>query len=172
MAVNAREILGATPFFAEVLTESELDRLADNAYELTAGPGTAIIRENDIGSSMIVIIDGRVSVSLGDDEAKQTVASLGKGDFVGEMSLMTGVPRAATVTVDSQLTALEIDRSAVQPLLASNPRLFDRFAEVLEKRRSELDQLYGPGVWPFSEPRFSDLAVVIRTYFTTPPGGS
>lgn len=170
--MNAREVLGAIPFFAEVLNEPELDQLADNAYELTAGPGAAIIRENDIGSSMVVIVDGTVTVSLGDDKERRTIASLGRGEFVGEMSLMTGVPRAATVTVENPLTALEIDRSAVQPLLASNPRLFDRFAEVLEKRRSELDQLYGPGVWPFSEPRFSDLAVVIRTYFTTPPGSS
>jgi len=170
--VNAREILGAIPFFAEVLTEPELDRLADNAYELTAGPGTAIIRENDVGSSMIVIIDGAVSVSLGDEKERQTIANLGEGDFVGEMSLMTGVPRAATVTAESQLRALEIDRSAIQPLLAGNPRLFDRFAEILEKRRGELDKLYGPGVWPFSEPRFSDLAVVIRTYFSAPSGSA
>lgn len=170
--MNAREVLGAMPFFSEVLTESELDRLADNAYELTAGPGTAIIHENDVGSSMIVIIDGTVSVSLGDNKERRTIASLGKGEFVGEMSLMTGVPRAATVTADSQLTALEIDRSAIQPLLAGNPRLFDRFAEILEKRRGELDKLYGPGVWPFSEPRFSDLAIVIRTYFTAPPGST
>jgi CRP-like cAMP-binding protein len=168
VAVNAREILAAIPFFAEVLTETELDQLADNAYELTAGPGTTIIRENDVGSSMIIITDGMVSVSLGNRKGKRTVATLGKGEFVGEMSLMTGAPRTATVTVESPLTALEIDRSAIQPLLAGNPRLFDRFAEILEKRRRELDKLYGPGVWPFSEPRHSDLAVVIRTYFMAP----
>jgi CRP-like cAMP-binding protein len=117
---------------------------------------------------MIIITDGMVSVSLGNRKGKRTVATLGKGEFVGEMSLMTGAPRTATVTVESPLTALEIDRSAIQPLLAGNPRLFDRFAEILEKRRRELDKLYGPGVWPFSEPRHSDLAVVIRTYFMAP----
>ena len=166
--MNAREVLGAIPFFAEVLTEAELDQLADNAYELTAEPGTTIIRENDIGSSMIVITDGTVSVSLANEKDKRTIATLGNGEFVGEMSLMTGAPRAATVTAKSPLTALEIDRSAIQPLLAGNPRLFDRFAEVLEKRRSELDKLYGAGGWPFSEPRHNDLAIVIRTYFMEP----
>jgi CRP-like cAMP-binding protein len=169
MTVNAREVLGSIPFFAEVLTEAEFDALADNAYELTAGPGTTIIRENDVGSSMIVITDGTVAVSVADEQGPRTVATLGEGDFVGEMSLMTGAPRTATVTAETQVTALEIDRSAIQPLIAGNPDLFDRFAEILEKRRAELDKLHGPGVWPFSEPRHNDLAVVIRTYFMSSP---
>jgi CRP-like cAMP-binding protein len=167
--MDAREVLGSIPFFAEVLTEAELGTLADNAFELSAGPGTAVIRENDVGSSMIVITEGTVAVSIAEEKGPRTVATLGKGDFVGEMSLMTGAPRTATVTAETQVTALEIDRSAIQPLITGNPDLFDRFAEILEERRAELDQVHGPGVWPFSEPRHSDLAIVIRTYFMTPP---
>ncbi len=167
--MNAREVLGSIPFFSEVLTSAELDTLADNAYELNVAPGGAIIRESDVGSSMIVITDGSVSVSVSEQNGPSNVATLGKGDFVGEMSLMTGAPRAATVTAETPVTALEIDRSAVQPLLANNPGLFDRFAEVLEKRRATLDDIHGPGKWPFSKPRHDDLAIVIRTYFTSPP---
>lgn len=170
--MNAREVLGSIPFFAEVLSAGELDSLADNAYELTAGSGTTIIREGDVGSSMIVVVDGAVSVSVADENGKRDIATLGKGDFVGEMSLLTGAPRTATVTAEAPVTALEIDRAAIQPLLAGNPGLFDRFAELLEKRRAELDKAHGPGGWPFSEPRHSDLAVVIRTYFMAPPKGS
>lgn len=170
--MNAREVLGSIPFFAEVLTEAELDALADNAYELTAGPGTTVIRENDVGSSMIIITDGTVAVSVADERGPRTVATLHQGDFVGEMSLMTGSPRTATVTTESPVTALEIDRSAMQPLIAGNPDLFDRFAEILEKRRARLDELHGHGFWPFSEPRHNDLAIVIRTYFMTPPRGN
>lgn len=167
--MNAREVLESIPFFSEVLTKAELDMLADNAFELTAGPGATVIRENDVGSSMIVVTDGAVTVTVADEGGPRTIATLGKGDFVGEMSLMTGAPRTATVTAASPVTALEIDRSAIQPLIAANPSLFDRFAEILEKRRAELDQAHGPGVWPFSEPRHSDLAIVIRTYFAAPP---
>lgn len=169
MPVDAREVLGSIPFFAEVLTTDELNALADNAYELTAEPGTNLIREGDVGSSMIVITDGEVTVTVADDKGRRDIAALGKGEFVGEMSLLTGAPRAATVTAASPVTALDIDRGAIQPLLTGNPSLFDRFAEVLELRRSELDKVHGPGVWPFSEPRYSDLAVVIRTYFSIPP---
>lgn len=167
--MDAREILGSIPFFSEVLNGTELDTLADNAYELTAGPGTAIIRESDVGSSMIVIVDGSVAVSISDENGRSDIATLGKGDFVGEMSLMTGAPRAATVTAETPVVALEIDRSAIRPLLADNPALFDRFAEVLENRRAMLDEIHGPGKWPFSKPRHDDLAIVIRTYFTSPP---
>lgn len=168
--MNAREVLESVPFFSEVLTPAELDALADNAFELTAGPGTAVIRENDIGSSMIVVTDGTLTVSVADENGPRTVATLGKGDFVGEMSLMTGAPRTATVTAESPVTALEIDRSAIQPLITGNPSLFDRFAETLEKRRAELDEAHGPGGWPFSEPRHSDLAIIMRTYFAETPG--
>lgn len=167
--MNAREVLGSIPFFAEVLTPAELNVLADNAYELSAGPGTTVIREGDVGSSMLIVIDGSVTVSVADENGKRDLATLGQGDFVGEMSLLTGAPRAATVTSDAPLTALEIDRAAIQPLLADNPDLFDRFADTLEKRRAELEKIHGPGVWPFSQPRQSDLAVVMRTYFTAPP---
>ena len=167
--MDAREVLRSIPFFAEVLTSGELDMLADNAYELTAGAGATIIRENDVGSSMIVVVDGTVTVSVSDENGKRDVATVGKGDFVGEMSLLTGAPRTATVTTETPVTALEIDRAAIQPLVAGNPDLFDRFAELLEKRRANLDAVHGPGAWPFSEPRHSDLAIVIRTYFMAPP---
>ena len=170
--MDAREALRSIPFFAETLTSDELEMLADNAYELTAGSGATIIREDDVGSSMIVVVDGTVTVSVADENGKREIASLGKGEFVGEMSLLTGAPRTATVTAKTPVTAFEIDRTAIQPLVAGNPALFDRFADILEKRRAELDNVHGPGVWPFSEPRHSDLAIVIRTYFTAPPKGS
>lgn len=167
--MNAREVIESVSFFSDVLADAELDALAENAFELTAEPGTTVIRENDVGSSMIIITDGTVAVSVADENGPRTIATLGKGDFVGEMSLMTGAPRTATVTAETPITALEIDRPAIQPLITRNPGLFDRFADILEKRRAELDQAHGPDGWPFSEPRHSDLAIVIRTYFLSPP---
>lgn len=167
--MNVREFLGSVPFFAEVLTAEELDTLAANAYELTGEPGSTLMRQGDIGSSLIVLVDGTVTVSVADSGSERDLATLGAGEVVGEMSLLTGAPRTATVTARSAVTALEVDRSAMQPLLAGNPDLFDRFADVLEQRRTELDQIHGVGVWPFSEPRHDDLAIVMRTYFATPP---
>ena len=165
--MDERKFLETVPFFAEVLTSEELDILAGNAYRLTGEPGATLIRQGDVGSSMIVLMDGTVTVSVSPGD--RVLATLGTGEIVGEMSLLTGAPRTATVTADSTVAALEIDRAAMQPLLVGNPDLFDRFADVLEKRQGDLDKLYGPGVWPFSEPRYGDLAIVIRTYFATPP---
>lgn len=166
--MDAREVLQSVPFFSEVLGSDELDALAANAYELTGEPGATLIRQGDVGSSLIIVVNGTVTVTVGDTAKDRRIATLGVGEIVGEMSLLTGAPRTATVTADGAITALEIDRSAMQPLLARNPDLFDRFADVLEKRRAELDKIYGSGVWPFSEPAHSDLAIVIRTYFSTP----
>lgn len=166
--MNVRDVLKSVTFFTEVLNDEELDMLASNAYELTGETGSTLIRQGDVGSSMIILVDGSVTVSIADSPSERVIATLGAGDIVGEMSLLTGAPRTATVTADTAISAMEVDRAALQPLLARNPSLFDRFAEILERRRAELDKAYGPGVWPFSDPRHSDLAVVIRTYFTTP----
>ena len=166
--MDARQVLESVPFFSEVLSSEELAALAANAYELTGEPGASLIRQGDVGSSLLIVVNGTVTVSVVDSPKDRVIASLGVGEIVGEMSLLTGAPRTATVTADDAITALEIDRAAMQPLLARNPDLFDRFADVLERRRAELDKVYGPGGWPFSEPAHSDLAIVIRTYFSTP----
>lgn len=167
--MDARQVLQSVPFFAEVLSGGELDALAANAYELSGEAGATLIRQGDVGSSLIIVVDGTVTVTVADSPKDYAIATLGVGEIAGEMSLLTGAPRTATVTADDAVTALEIDRAAMQPLLARNPDLFDRFADILERRRAELGKIYGPGVWPFTEPAHSDLAIVIRTYFATPP---
>lgn len=169
--MEARAFLGSISFFAEVLGDGELDELAAGARSLAFDSGATIIREGDPGDSMFVIAEGTVAISFNHTEGHRHVATLRAGDTVGEMSLMSGAPRAATVTAESPVVMIEIDRSAVRPLLAANPALFDRFADMLQKRRTDLDALYGPGVWPFAAPRDDDLAVIIRTYFSDAPKG-
>ena len=56
----------------------------------------------------------------------------------------------------------------MRPLLDAEPSLSERFAEMLEKRRVELDRLYGPGLWPFLGRQGRDLASTIRSYFGLP----
>jgi CRP-like cAMP-binding protein len=167
--VETREFLGSIPFFAGVLSGAELDALAAAARQVKFDQGAAIIRERDIGDSMFAIMEGTVTVSIHDGGKDRLVATLRAGDLVGEMSLLTGAPRAATVAAKSPVVAVEIGRDALAPLLTAEPALFDRFAAMLEKRQIELDKLYGQGLWFFYGPPRANLAHIIRTYFAGLP---
>ena len=167
--METREFLGSVPFFAEVLSGAELDALAAGTRYVEFDQGSNLIRERDIGDSMYVIAQGTVAVSIHDSGKDRSVATLRAGDLVGEMSLLTGAPRAATVTAQAPVVAIEIGRSAIEPLLTAEPALFDRFAAMLEKRQIELDKLYGAGLWLFYGPPRANLATVIRTYFAGLP---
>src|SRR6185437_10391953 len=63
------------------------------------------------------------------------VAVSAAGDVVGEMSLMTGAPRTATVTALTRLRILEVDKQAIENLLKASPNLFEQFSRVLAQRQ-------------------------------------
>jgi CRP-like cAMP-binding protein len=140
--VNARDVLARVPFFAETLDDGQLDALAATARRVDYDRGSTLMREGDSDDSLIVIAEGDVNVSVAG--RPETVATLGEGDIVGEMSLLTGAPRSATVTVLRPVVAFEIGKADLEPLLIMSPSLFERFAAVVEQRREELDRIYGP----------------------------
>lgn len=167
--MDAREFLGSVPFFAEILRPAELDALASAASVIEFDRGSPLIGEGDPSDTMYVLMQGSVSVRVADKGTNRLVATLHAGEIVGEMSLLTGAPRAATVVAEEPVVAIEIDRSAIRPLFEAEPLLFDRFAVMLEQRQTELDRLYGTGLWPLYGPPRANLATVIRTYFSGLP---
>jgi CRP-like cAMP-binding protein len=166
--VNAREFLGSIPFFADVLDAGQLEVLAAGAKRTEFDHGSAIVHEHDAGSSMFAISSGTVEVSTHHAGMSSHVAVLHAGDIVGEMSLLTGARRSATVTACGPVVALEIDHSALQPILAASPALFDRFAMMLDQRRADLDRIHGDGFWNlYGLPR-DHIAPAIRRLFAGP----
>jgi CRP/FNR family transcriptional regulator, cyclic AMP receptor protein len=164
-AVNAREFLGTVPLFADVLNSGELDALATGTRRSEFDRGAVIVRQHDLGESMFAILRGTAEVSTRHSGTASHVATLRAGDIFGEMSLLTGARRSATVTAVGPLVALEIDRSALHPILAASPALYDRFAMTLDKRRSELDRIHGDGFWNlYGLPR-DQIAPAIRSFF-------
>lgn len=167
--VDARAFLKSVPFFAETLSEAQLDALATAARIVEVDSGTPLIGEGDATDTMYVLVQGSASVKITKKGEDRFVATLPAVEIVGEMSLLTGAPRAATVTADKPVVALEIDRSALRALLLAEPALFDRFAAILEKRQTQLDKLYGSGLWSLYGPPRANLATIIRTYFAALP---
>jgi CRP-like cAMP-binding protein len=139
--MEPQDILKLTPFFGAVLDQNELDRLAGSLRVADFPRGTVLMRQGDAGSSMFVIVDGKASVTVHSRSGESAVATLGPGDIFGEMSLMTGARRSATVTASRQLTALEITKAALESLLDGNYDLIRRFAEMVEQRGAELERI-------------------------------
>ncbi|WP_421725185.1 cyclic nucleotide-binding domain-containing protein [Bauldia sp.] len=136
--MDSRGILGSTPFFNRALDSVELDRLADAARPVTFGRGDALMRQRDLGEVMYVLASGTVVVCVHARGGEEVVATLKPGEVVGEMAVITGERRSATVIAKRKVTALEIGKPAIGELLVRAPTLAERFAAVVEQRFAEL----------------------------------
>jgi CRP-like cAMP-binding protein len=162
---DPRAVLAATPFFADVLSAEEIDRLAAGARIAAFAEGEALVVEDAAGSSMFVIVSGTAEVTLGSDAGPRHLADLGPGNVVGEGSLLTGATRSATVTARAPLTAVEIDKAAIEPLFDAEPKLVERFAESVQRRQAEVDRIYGAEHRNLFGLTRSDLTEAMRTFF-------
>ncbi len=138
--MEAKAAIHGAKFFNVVLDGAALDSLAAGARPVEFRSGSILMRQSDLGQSLFLIVDGKVTVSVHERDGDQKVATLSAGDIVGEMSLLTGARRSATVTASGKVQALEIDKAALAPLLAAAPKLVERFASMMEQRSGELAQ--------------------------------
>jgi MFS family permease len=98
-------LLHSVPIFAP-LPAPDLERVAQHAFALSAAPGEVLIRQGDEGDRFYVIRSGTVAVARSGD----VVARLGPGECFGEIALLRDVPRTATVTADTELQLLVLER--------------------------------------------------------------
>ncbi len=138
------ERLSAVDIFSP-LTQEELARLASSAGSHTYAPGEAIIRAGEAGDSMFVVNRGGVDVRVSDNGRPLTVASLGEGEFFGEMALFTGQPRTANVVATEETEVLEIGHDALKQLFDANPDLAESLSHTVAERRAGLDASRAPG---------------------------
>jgi CRP-like cAMP-binding protein len=127
-----------------LLEPDERRGLARAARPLTLGPTERLVVQGQEGSSLFVLADGELEVLLrrGDGE-DVLVDTVGKGAVVGEMSLLTGEPRTATVRARDGAVVYEIGASQYAPILRAHPELVDVLAQLmvdrLRERRQRLD---------------------------------
>ena len=159
------DVLKRIPFFAEILDDQSLDQLAEAATRTEFDHGTVVIREGDAGESMFVIAKGALAVSIRDGGKDRRVATLRDGDLVGEMSLLTGAARSATVTALRPTVTLEITRDALAPILKASPELAIQFSAMVLRRSAELEDLYGLPNWLRTGGTASDITTRVRRFF-------
>ena len=115
--------------------ESELTGLAERMTMRQFAPGTQIITAGDPGQSMFLLSEGITSVLVKGEDGDVDVATLRPGDFFGEMSLLTGDPRSATIKALSETVAFEIDKEDLIPLLDVNPDAAELIVNAVADRR-------------------------------------
>ena len=132
------EMLGGVDLFASLSPEQRREIAAVTSTRIY-GDGEAIVRQGEPGQSMYVLCSGRAVVLL--EPERQEVATLEKGEYFGEMSLLTGEPRSATVTARGDAVVLEIDAELFRKLGAESPQAIEQIGIAAMARRSELDHV-------------------------------
>ena len=121
-------------------SEEEVRDIAELAHLLRFEDGAVIVPEGEEGLGFYLVMSGEASVMRGDDEVNR----LGPGDFFGEIALLEGTPRTASVVAVGTTVCLGILRGDFKPLLIRQPRIALRIIEE-EGRRFDRDGA-GPGV--------------------------
>lgn len=137
--VNATvEQLSRIPIFAP-LSDEELSKLAKASKDRIFAPGEAIVRRGQEGNSMFVITRGTVDVQVLQGTETRTINTLKESDYFGEMSLLTGEPRTATVVAVEETEVVQINKSALKPIFEANPELVESICKMIEERRAILN---------------------------------
>jgi CRP-like cAMP-binding protein len=123
------------PLF-ERCSKRDLAKIGSIAQEVEYPDGTMVVREGDPGSELFIIVHGEVDVRSG----ARKLATLRAGTYFGEIALITGSPRTATVTTGTPVRALVITGRAFRKLLKDSPeiqfKVLQEVGERLEERSS------------------------------------
>ena len=127
-------LLSGTPIFS-ALTADELDTLARTARPLTFGPAERIIVQDEPGDSLFVVVEGTVEVLLRRHDGEEVdLGTRPQGAVLGEMSLLTGAPRSATVRAVDGALVYEVGRLQYEPILAARPVLRQALEDAMHTR--------------------------------------
>lgn len=135
MAKRGHAVLERVPLF-EDLSKSQLRGVRDLAEEVRYMEGASIVREGEPGDSFYVIVEGQAKVQRGD----RTLATLVPGEFFGEISLLDGGERTATVVSETPMALLEIKQRPFMKMLGKQPDIALKMMQGLAARLREMER--------------------------------
>jgi CRP-like cAMP-binding protein len=139
---SAQAVLRRVTLFAALDTHA-LAALARAARTVTYASGEVIVRQGQPGSSMFVIVRGGAVVIL--EPGGQEIARLGDDAFFGEMSLLTGAPRTATVRTVDDSDLLEITAETFRTFVLATPAAVEQIGSAVARRAAELEEMRAAG---------------------------
>jgi CRP/FNR family transcriptional regulator, cyclic AMP receptor protein len=126
------QALKGVPLFGG-LSRKELVQLERVCEDLEVKPGRVLCKEGEIGREFFVLVDGKVQVI----RKGRRVATLTGGDFVGEIALVTELPRTATVTAETPVRLFVLTRREFHAVLDRNPKVERKVLRALAQRLAE-----------------------------------
>ena len=151
------------------LSDDELRKVMARSRPLHYAAGERVIEEGSPGDSFFIIDQGQVLVSKRMGGANREIARLMEGQFFGEMALLTGERRSATIEAATDVDLFMIDKPAFQDILAANPTIAVDISTLLSERREALtqaqDDLTAPLLTPGAGELKNDILGRIRAYF-------
>ena len=155
----AERTLAGITIFAPLPAEQRAE-LARSVQPAVYAAGERVVRQGEPGSSMFVVTRGEAAVVI--DPDGQEVARHGPGGYFGEMSLLTGDPRSASVKAVTDLELLEITADAFRRFVLANPSAVELVASAVSTRTAELAARRATGPVAAPEPPQTFLARVRR----------
>lgn len=135
---SLRELLQRAPYF-ENCREEELLALVASGYRQNFSAQTYICREGEASETFYIILSGSAEVFL--ERTQHRIAVLNEGEFFGEMSVLLGLPRTASVKTLEETTVFVLARPHLQRLLENNARLSEEVAQKIAERQQVLQDL-------------------------------
>jgi CRP-like cAMP-binding protein len=131
---GAERTVPPSPLFDDFSAE-ELVAVIQGFDLISYQPGDIIISEGEPGDSLFILTTGCVKAFVRNPSGRHVqVRELGEGEFFGEISILSGKPRTATVTAATPCELLELDRARLDAITASHPRVLEVLREFYERR--------------------------------------
>ncbi|HYK42641.1 MAG TPA: cyclic nucleotide-binding and patatin-like phospholipase domain-containing protein [Thermoanaerobaculia bacterium] len=149
-SLPAEALLKEVPAFAG-LAPSDIDRIGSMLERRPIRGGDVLFRQGQTGNSLYLVGHGRLQVTVtSPDGAERIVAEVGRGETVGEMAILTGEPRSATVRAVRDTLLYRLTRAACEELAQAQPKLMWKIAAELVRRLERGLRPPDPGKRPTS----------------------
>lgn len=136
-------VLRSVPLLRD-LSHDRIASLIEHSTLVGIPPAGVIVTEEELGDALYIIIYGTARVSHEVNGERLNIALLRAGDYFGEWSLLTGLPRTASVDAVTRVEALRVDSGSFQEFIQQNPDVRERIDEVAHNRHAVLQGAVTP----------------------------
>lgn len=148
-------------------TPAERDALAATMAESLLPAGAAVVRRGEAGDSLYLLAEGVLEVRIPrPDGSESAIDRLFPGAVLGEMSLLTGQPRSATVVAVTEAVVLELRKADLDPVLRARPELLEGLTAIMAARQARNSAAPdGPAAPSAAAPTREDILARLRSFF-------
>jgi len=135
-------LLREVPMFSK-LSPEDLQKIAEIAQEQLFSSRAVLCREGDPGSTLFIIVSGRVDVIIASGKKENIIASRGPGEFVGEMAILESAPRSATLRARGEVRVLVIEGESFNAILMDRPEVSISVLRHMSSRVRQINEKIG-----------------------------